>query len=659
LEPSSVRRPRQPRARGLATLIGIAGTVVACSLASCSDGQPLDSGVPPSVQPDCSGSCFLVGQALSVAEVEQVIAQAVHEANARGADGTIAVVDRVGNVLAVYRMSGAATQVTVDSGRGVDAGLDGLQIVPDELAAIAKAVTGAYLSSEGNAFSTRTASQIVQEHFAPLEQFAPSGPLFGVQFSALPCSDVMARDGDGSFGPKRSPLGLAADPGGFPLYKSGVVVGGVGVIADGVYGLDLDISDRDQSLDEQIALAASSGFAAPDGRVADRITADGRALRFTDARASEFASDPATAPAFGTLTPADGALLTIAGYADGLVHAGTTYGTAASGVRADPVTFPGLDAFVLVDAVDAPRYPPTTGSEPVIALTAAEVDSLLSEALTVAGRARAQIRLPLGTRAQVSVAVVDSAGALLGLVRNGDAPVFGIDVAVQKARSAALFARSDAATLLSAAPDAQHLTPDGTMVADSVQIADYVTAFQAFTAQPTGLDGTVAYSSRAIGNLARPYYPDGIAAPNGPLSLPFATWSPFATGLQLDLSYNEIITHVVHVIGGGVPPDVVRQCSGLPEIANGLQIFPGGVPIYRAGQLVGAIGVSGDGVDQDDMVAFLGLHNAAAAAPGTFGNAPPAMRSDQLTPQGVRLRYAQCPQSPFLDSAEQLVCDGK
>jgi uncharacterized protein GlcG (DUF336 family) len=658
LQPSSVRRPRQ-RARAIATLVGIAGAAIVCSLGSCSDGLPLQSGLPPSTQPDCSGNCFVAGQALSVADVERVIAQAVHEAGARGASGTIAVVDRVGNVLAVYRMAGADAQVTIDSGRGVTAGLDGLQIVPDTLAAIAKAVTGAYLSSEGNAFSTRTASQIVQEHFQPQEDSTPGGPLFGVQFSSLPCSDVAQRAVDGTVGPKRSPLGLAADPGGFPLYKSGVVVGGVGVIADGVYGLDLDVGDRDLALDEQIALAASSGFAAPDARVADRIIADGRTLRFTDALAADFAADPATAPAFATLTPADGALQVVAGYADGAVHAGTVYGSAASGVRADPVAFPGLDAYVLVDAVDVPRYPASAGSEPLIALSAPEVNAILSEALRVAARARAQIRLPLGTPALVSIAVVDSAGNLLGLVRNGDAPLFGVDVAVQKARSAALFARSDAAALLSAAPDAQHLTPDGTMVADSVQIADYVTAFQAFTAQPSGLDGAVAYSTRAIGNLARPYYPDGIVGVAGPLSRPIASWSPFATGLQLDLSYNQIITHVVHVIGGGVPPDAPRQCGGLPELADGLQVFPGGVPIYRAGQLVGAIGVSGDGVDQDDMTAFLGVHAAAALAPGTFGNAPPAMRSDQLSPQGVRLRYVQCPQSPFLDSTEQLVCDGK
>jgi hypothetical protein len=34
------------------------------------------------------------------------------------------------------------------------------------------------------------------------------------------------------------------------------------------------------------------------------------------------------------------------------------------------------------------------------------------------------------------------------------------------------------------------------------------------------------------------------------------------------------------------------------------------------------------------------------------------MRSDTLTPQGVRLRYAQCPQAPFNDSSDENVCAG-
>src|SRR5688572_16751544 len=52
-------------------------------------------------------------EALSVSDVQRVIAQAVGEAQARNLPSVIAVVDRPGNVLGVFRMNGArATMVT-------------------------------------------------------------------------------------------------------------------------------------------------------------------------------------------------------------------------------------------------------------------------------------------------------------------------------------------------------------------------------------------------------------------------------------------------------------------------------------------------------------------------------------------------------------------
>src|SRR3546814_9434857 len=76
----------------------------------------------------------------------------------------IAVTDRVGNVLAVYRMTGARATATTSAAPNGD-NIDAQNVTfPAEAGAIAKALTGAYLSSGGNAFSTRTASQIVQEH---------------------------------------------------------------------------------------------------------------------------------------------------------------------------------------------------------------------------------------------------------------------------------------------------------------------------------------------------------------------------------------------------------------------------------------------------------------------------------------------------------------
>ena len=52
-------------------------------------------------------------QSLSVADVQTIIAQAVAEANAQGKPAVIAVVDRVGNVLAVYSMTGAPPTATI------------------------------------------------------------------------------------------------------------------------------------------------------------------------------------------------------------------------------------------------------------------------------------------------------------------------------------------------------------------------------------------------------------------------------------------------------------------------------------------------------------------------------------------------------------------
>jgi hypothetical protein len=78
----------------------------------------------------------------------------------------------------------------------------------------------------------------------------------------------------------------------------------------------------------------------------------------------------------------------------------------------------------------------------------------------------------------------------------------------------------------------------------------------------------------------------------------------------------------------------------IPEIKNGLQIFAGGLPIYRNGVLIGAVGVSGDGIDQDDIISAAG---ADAFAPS------PAIRSDQILVRGVRLPFLKFPARPFLD----------
>ena len=59
---------------------------------------------------------------------------------------------------------------------------------------------------------------------------------------------------------------------------------------------------------------------------------------------------------------------------------------------------------------------------------------------------------------------------------------------------------------------------------------------------------------------------------------------------------------------------------------HGIIEFPGGVPLYRDGKLIGAIGVSGDGVEQDENV----------AEAGALGFEPiEAIRIDTVTNGGV------------------------
>ena len=672
--------------------------LISVALAACT-GQPVTSSLGTDPTPSCSGRCAESAPALTIPDVERVLAQGINEALARGVNATLAVVDRVGNVLAVYRMGEPlsrkvilATQLDGAGAAVLSSGLEGIRLPVDQArvnldqeAAIAKAITGAFLSSEGNAFSTRTASQIVQENFNPQEDKAPAGPLFGVQFSQLACSDLMrAWDGNApSVGPHRSPLGLSADPGGFPLYKNGTPVGGVGVMADGVYGLDRIIADRDADLDEAIATAATFGYGAPIDRRADRITADGKTLRFSDVEYADLARPPAQAPRLGDFPPGTGTLIRVIGYSDGTIKDGTSFGQPASGIRPDREgLFAGQDAFVLVDAADALRYPPRAGSDGAqvgaAVLRDNEVQAVLRAALAIANRARAQIRRPVGSQARVTISVVDSLGQILGVARTRDAPVFGIDVSLQKARSAAFFSSDSAAAYLQALPDAKYLlTSDAEMVrvARAVRLGGYVDGTRVFLGDGAAFsNGAIAYSARTLGNIARPFFPDGINGelPGG-LSKPAGEWSVLSTGLQLDLSINSILQHVLYV-AGALGIDVKPGCAGLDltvnpttvnqvvtdlRLGNGLQIFPGGVPLYRGGTLVGAIGVSGDGVDQDDMIAFLGLHDAGVALGGAISNAPPARRADTLSPRGVRLRYVQCPQAPFLGSDEQRPCGGK
>ncbi|MFN2480492.1 MAG: heme-binding protein [Pyrinomonadaceae bacterium] len=584
---------------------GVASNRVRVGVGHVGGGLPDDTGsvptpAPPPTAPTPPVNSITAGN-LTTDDVRAVIAQAVSAAVALNRAVTVAVTDKEGNVLGVFRMGGATdrTQLrggtaftqTPDPSTGLVAqGFEGTNLNPTlnpvRRAAISKAGTAALFSTQGNAFTSRTAGFIIQEHFPPGVANQPSGPLYGVQFSQLECSDVKKPG---------LPFGLAADPGSIPLYKNGVHSGGVGVEGDGLYTIDRAPTDSDKPFEELIAVAAARGYEAPASIRADDILVGGIRLPYANATDAD-APRPATIP-FASLPGALDPDFPLR--------------------PAQPSYFVPSAVGGVGGAVDL-RFSPFRGSTSgsTNALTAADVTTILAQAARQADITRAAIRNPLGSAARVTIAVVDADGQVLGIFRTVDAPVFGFDVSAQKARTAAFASRADAGAKLRSAGFSNYADR---AAADGVRF-----------------DGVIAFSDRAGGFLHRPFLPDGIDGTQaGPLSTPFERWSIFNVGLQLDLLKANLEATLA------APPSSPAKlpCTSIPNLPNGLQIFPGSVPLYRNGELVGGIGVSGDGVDQDDLI----------AAAGAIGFAPPeAIRADQFFVRGVRMPFLKFPRSPNL-----------
>ncbi len=521
-------------------------------------------------------------QGLTASEVRTIIAQGVSTAVALNKKVTIAVTDREGNVLGMFLMSGADGNSRF-SGGGTD-GFEGF-VAPSIFAAQSKAGTGALFSTGGNAFTTRTASFIIQEHFPPGIQNRVGGPLYGVQFSSLDCSDVAIAG---------LPLGLSGDPGGIPLYKNGVAVGGVGVEGDGIYTIDRVPTDNDQPFEEIIAIAAAQNFSAPEQIRANNILIEGIRLPF-----SNITSLPnATQIPFSSLP--------------GIVVPGFPI------ISAPPSAFVPTTLNGISGEADPRFFPAAAGS----ALTAVEVTYILGQAARTANITRAGIRQPIGSNARVSIAVADVDGRILGIFRQLDAPVFGFDVAAQKARTVAFMNRADTATILRANAYGNYVDR---AAADGIL-----------------LNGSVAFSDRGFGFLNRPLFPDGIdGTAAGPFSSEIGAWSPFNVGFQSDLVFRRLTMPVPGCRKKSVMMAKMHpcDCTVIPNLPNGLQIFAGGIPLFRNGVFVGSIGISGDGIEQDDFI----------AAGGANDYAPPIeIRSDRVFVRGVRLPFLKFPARPTL-----------
>ena len=147
------------------------------------------------------------------------------------------------------RRAGAAVQGGLEATRGT---------MPRDLAADHQGHHRRLPVSAGNAFSTRTASQIVQEQFQPARgQPARAARCSACSSRSSPARTSFAAPRKAAIGPEALAARACRPTRAACRCTRTAVVGGVGVIADGVYGLDLDITDIDQDLDELIAVAGT------------------------------------------------------------------------------------------------------------------------------------------------------------------------------------------------------------------------------------------------------------------------------------------------------------------------------------------------------------------------------------------------------------------
>jgi uncharacterized protein GlcG (DUF336 family) len=504
---------------------------------------------------------------LTLADVQTVIAQAVTRATALAAplktNAVIAVTDREGWVLGVWAINTNATSAD-----------------PLVAEAIAKAGTAAFLSSGQNAFSSRTAGDIVQQHFPPGVKNKPPGPLVGVNFSQLRFSDINKYKAPGSaisYGSSPGLTlicpelpgtgGLEGTPGGLPLYKNGALVGGIGIAGNGVSPLSVTpaiIANADS--DEDVALAGQTGFAPEKKIYGSEVLAVGIRLEYIESSTS--LGTPLT---FGSLPGKN-----VSPYALIATPAPFPYPVVTMGGETGELRQP-----IIADPSGVPL--PNSAAR----LSAIEVSNILATAANRCRTTRAGIRLPRGVAAQVFITVVNNPNAdgvpptVLGtFCTSPDTTRFSWDVSVQKARTAVFFSATNR-----------------------------------------------AYSARTVGFLAQEFYPPGI---NGT-----------QPGLFFGLQERFCITNDMAVLfTNPVNNAIITLSTNInPNLPNGITIFPGGFPLYRNGALIGAIGVSGDGIDQDDLISATG---------SSLFLAPVPIRADQTQYRGARLPYAKFPRNPAM-----------
>src|ERR1700674_1971572 len=525
----ALQQQQEMLALGAVLALGIAGALVMLMI-GCGGGSSTTLTPPP----------VPAVQALQVADVQSLVEAAVNSVNV---DMAVAVVDRAGFVLGVFRTQNAPATTIGNLG----------QVQNANDVAVALARTGAFFSNDQAPLSSRTVRFISGIHFPPGVLNQPSADLYGIENTNRGCTLVNDPIFQGKIPPSLAlgggfGLGVitgkadimdsnaaAVNPGGIPIVYKNVVVGGIGWVA----------RSSNVNVAEYAAFAGST------------------------------AARSGPTDTFGP-TPAAPGVVFIGGIA--LPFVNQTFRPA--GFSAGPVA--GSGSFFVAPASSQGRPPegdlmaPAAG--PLGGLSAADVKQILDNAEATANTTRAAIRLPLGSKARMVIAVADLDGTIIGLRRMQDSTVFSIDVAASKARNMVYFNTA------------------------SRTVADL-----------NGVPMGTAVTNRTIGFGAQPLYPPGIDGSNA---------GPFFNLYTMDLAN---------------PCTQGFQSGAANSNKSGIVFFAGSACLFRNGALAGGLGVSGDGVDQDDYV----------TSGGTKGfEAPTNVRADQITDQGVRLPYFKFPRNP-------------
>jgi uncharacterized protein GlcG (DUF336 family) len=522
---------------------------------------PSCAATPPApVQCDDGGT---PAASLSAAEVETIV---------RGASGsindplTIAVVDRAGRPLAVFRRA------------GVSAANDDL--------AVGVARTAAFFSHNQAPLSSRTVRFISGIHFPPGITNTPSAALYGIENTNRGCDFNVA------FAPgKCIPRARSIKPG--AVCAAGVDTSGCGpgIVTGKQFPNDSDPSSvnpggvplyrvqvtGDVVANPQLLGAIGVVGAAGDPQRAEFAAATGAfASIATGVVPVPFYPLPAPGNVFidGIRLPFLGPDIRLRFNNDGVPNGVTLNGATSAVPPFDSTAVFAIGPFNGGCAANEDLVAARAGTG---GLTLTDVQGIVQRGIATARRTRAAIRLPLDRYARMVIAVSDLNGDILALHRMPDATVFSIDVAVAKARNVIHFSRNGINSLV----------PGGTAV-----------------------------SNRTIGFGAQPFYPPGIDSE--------------VLGAEEGPWYQSLFVH-----------DLQNACTQGSELTNpnqnGVVFFAGSTPLYRNGTLIGGLGISGDGIEQDDYVTYF--------AAGPF-LPPQNIWADQLIIDGARLPMFKFPRQP-------------